>query len=144
MSVLLYLPGVLIILVKRRGVAGTIRAVVQMVAVQVLLGRRFLAEYPREYFSGAFDLSRVFLYKWTVNWRFVDEDIFLSPIFARALLVGHLSILVAFGWFKWTKKDGGVPFLLKRALRYPTQPASPLMVSADGEFFLTFLVSVRC
>jgi alpha-1,3-mannosyltransferase len=132
MSVLLYLPGILVILVKRRGIATTLRLTLVMGAIQMLLGRRFMTHYPLEYLQGAFDLSRVFLYKWTVNWRFVDEKTFLSPGFARALLIGHVSVLILFGWQRWTKKDGGVTFVLKRALRYPFEPASNPKISADG------------
>lgn len=54
------------------------------------------------YLSGAFDLSRVFLYKWTVNWRFLTEERFLSPQFSKSLLIGHLSFLVFFGLTRWT------------------------------------------
>ncbi|KAI0032272.1 mannosyltransferase [Vararia minispora EC-137] len=138
MSVFLYLPGILVILVKRRGIMTTVRLVLTMVALQALLARRFLAEYPREYLQGAFDLSRVFLYKWTVNWRFIDEHTFLSPAFARALLLGHVSVLVAFGWYRWTKKDGGVHFVLRHALLKPSEPASLVTLSSDEAITILF------
>ncbi|VDB88734.1 unnamed protein product [Peniophora sp. CBMAI 1063] len=130
MSVLLYIPGLLVILVKGNGLSSTIRNVFMMVALQMLLGRRFLTEFPREYLRGAFDLSRVFLYKWTVNWRFVDEQTFLSPNFARALLIGHITMLVAFG-FRWSQRDGGVALLLRRALTYPKEACSYLTITTD-------------
>jgi alpha-1,3-mannosyltransferase len=132
MSVLLYLPGLLVILVKGYGISSTIRNVFMMVALQMLLGRRFLTEFPREYLNGAFDLSRVFLYKWTVNWRFLNEQTFLSPTFARALLIGHAIVLVVFG-FRWSQRDGGVALLLRRALTYPKEACSYLTITPDGQ-----------
>lgn len=144
MSVLLYLPGILVVLVKRNGLVATLRLAAVMVSIQVLLGRRFLSEYPRAYLTGAFDLGRVFLYKWTVNWRFVSEESFLSPGFALALLLGHLSALLAFGWFRWTRRDGGPLFVLKRALLSPTQPASPVVITADGKTYSLLTLRFVC
>lgn len=132
MSNLLYLPGILVILVKRRGLATTLRLVITMFSLQALIAMPFLREHPWPYLKNAFDLSRIFLYKWTVNWRFVDEETFLSASFAKALLLGHLSVLVAFGAFQWCRKDGGLANVFNRALRFPARGASPATISPDG------------
>ncbi|RDB24043.1 putative Dol-P-Man:Man(5)GlcNAc(2)-PP-Dol alpha-1,3-mannosyltransferase [Hypsizygus marmoreus] len=131
MSILLYLPGLLVILFKRRGLFSTCRHLMTMVAVQTLLASPFLAEDFWAYVNSAFDLSRVFLYKWTVNWRFVDEKIFLSRQWALGLLVGHVSVLVLFGLFKWCRDDGGVWRVLDRGLRQPHLPAGIAPTTAD-------------
>lgn len=55
----------------------------------------------REYLSRAFDLGRQFLFKWTVNWRFVGEELFLSRHFTYSLLVAHVGILVLFLHTRW-------------------------------------------
>jgi alpha-1,3-mannosyltransferase len=55
------------------------------------------------YFERAFDFGRQFLYKWTVNWRFVDEKTFLSREFAIGLLVVHVSIILYFMQHRWVK-----------------------------------------
>ncbi|KXN82615.1 Dol-P-Man:Man(5)GlcNAc(2)-PP-Dol alpha-1,3-mannosyltransferase [Leucoagaricus sp. SymC.cos] len=123
MSILLYLPGLLVIHFKRKGLATTLRYLLTLAAIQALLASQFLMEDPWSYLKGAFDLRRVFLYKWTVNWRFVDEATFLSPTFALSLLVGHLTTLVAFGSFRWCKPDGGVWKVLDRGVRRPLQAA---------------------
>jgi alpha-1,3-mannosyltransferase len=47
----------------------------------------------RSYFTSAYDFSRQFLHKWTVNWRFVSEDTFLSKEFKNTLLALHVSIV---------------------------------------------------
>ncbi|KAH8117363.1 glycosyltransferase family 58 protein [Phellopilus nigrolimitatus] len=129
MSVLLHIPGLLIILWQRRGIYQTVLHVLLMVIFQVVLGWPFLSEYPRQYLVGAFDLSRMFLFKWTVNWRFVGEDAFLSPLWAKSLLLGQLCALLTFAHFKWCAREGGVYQLLSRTLRNPWLPSSPL--SAD-------------
>lgn len=43
------------------------------------------------------------MFKWTVNWRFVGEETFLSKGFSIALLVGHIGTLVLFITTRWLK-----------------------------------------
>ncbi|KAJ3478157.1 hypothetical protein NLI96_g9958 [Meripilus lineatus] len=130
MSVLLYFPAILVILFKRRGVYKTVLSVLFVVAVQLFIGAPFLFHNPRSYLAYSFELTRAFFYKWTVNWRFVSEETFLSPGWARALLFGHLVTLFAFGWFKWCRQEGGVISVLSKGLRNPLQSPNP-MISAD-------------
>lgn len=133
MSVLLYLPGLLVILFKRKGLARTFSYLLSMAAIQYLVAVPFIKEDPWAYLHSAFDLGRVFLYKWTVNWRMLDEDVFLSPEFATVLMVGHVSLLVGFGLFKWCAPDGGVWPVLKRGFKRPLLPASLAPVTPDCE-----------
>ena len=51
----------------------------------------------------AFDFRRQFLHQWTVNWRFVQEDLFLSSKFAIGLLVAHVTILLLFVTTRWLR-----------------------------------------
>ena len=46
------------------------------IALQGALAAPFLAVAPASYVSKAFELSRVFLYRWTVNLRFLPEAVF--------------------------------------------------------------------
>ncbi|KAL4067824.1 mannosyltransferase [Scleroderma citrinum] len=131
MSALLYLPGLLVILFKRHGLMGTVRHMINLAAIQILLARPFLGENTRSYLWNAFDFSRVFLYKWTVNWRFVDEEIFLSPTWAKSLLLGHVTLLVAFGLYRWCRSDGGALAVIYRGLRQPSRLATLSPVSPD-------------
>ncbi|KAH7103723.1 glycosyltransferase family 58 protein [Auriculariales sp. MPI-PUGE-AT-0066] len=140
MSVILYLPAVLLILFKRRGLMRGATLVATIVQLQVLLGLPFLRTHPREYLAGAFDLSRVFLYKWTVNWRFVPEDVFLSRPFATTLLLGHVGALVAFGLFRWCRRDGGAFVLLERGLRRPSEPPS-MQPTLSADHVITLLAT---
>jgi alpha-1,3-mannosyltransferase len=134
MSALLYLPAFLVVLVKQRGLVTTIRLCLMIFSVQGLLAYPFLLEHPLPYIKNAFDLGRIFLYNWTVNWRFLSEERFLDPNFAKALLVGHVSVLVAFGLFRWCQTSGGVLVVLNRAIQNPSRPGSPVPVRADGAY----------
>ena len=70
---------------------------------QVILGLPFLTTYPMSYITRSFDMSRVFLYKWTVIWKFLPEYIFLSRPFHIILLCGHVTMLLIFIKTKWMK-----------------------------------------
>ncbi|KAG1877858.1 glycosyltransferase family 58 protein [Suillus subalutaceus] len=139
MSAILYLPGLLVILFKRHGLFATIRHMLVLACTQTLLARSFLIANAKSYLRNAFDLSRVFLYKWTVNWRFVDERTFLSPAWAKGLLLGHVTVLVTFGLFRWCRGDGGVARVLQRGLRRPGRPAG--LAPVDPDYVVTVLTT---
>ena len=69
--------------------------------METLLAVPFLRVNAIGYATRAFELSRQFLFKWTVNWRFVGEEIFVSRVFSWTLLIVHLSILVVFASTIW-------------------------------------------
>ncbi|KAF7322883.1 Dol-P-Man:Man(5)GlcNAc(2)-PP-Dol alpha-1,3-mannosyltransferase [Mycena chlorophos] len=145
MSVLLYLPALLVLLFKRQGLYGMFRHLITIGASQALFALPFLEEDHWAYLNSAFEFTRVFLYKWTVNWRMLDEEVFLSKPWANALLLGHLSVLMAFGLFKWCLQDGGVLAVLKRGIMKPDSPAAYSTVSADfiaTSFFTANLIGI--
>ncbi|VIO94954.1 Uncharacterized protein BM_BM4956 [Brugia malayi] len=63
----------------------------------------FLLHDPFSYLQRSFDLGRVFLFKWTVNWRFLSEEIFLDHRFHIFLLATHIILLFFAGylWFRY-------------------------------------------
>lgn len=101
MSALLALPAVGLILLQAIGKERAITQAGIIGYLQLLLGFPFLQANARAYFSRAFELTRVFLYKWTVNWRFVPEPAFLSKPFSLGLLGLHVSLLAAFAITRW-------------------------------------------
>ncbi|KAK0786816.1 dolichyl-P-Man:Man(5)GlcNAc(2)-PP-dolichol alpha-1,3-mannosyltransferase [Friedmanniomyces endolithicus] len=109
MSLLLALPAVGVVLWQGMGRDRALRQAVVMGQLQVLLGYPFLAADPRSYLSRAFELSRQFLFKWTVNWRFVGEQTFLSRPFSLALLGAHAALLTAFLATRWLKPTDASP-----------------------------------
>lgn len=71
-----------------------------------MLATPFLQANPSGYFERAFEFGRQFMFKWTVNWRFVPEEIFLSKEFWLGLVALHLLILVIFGVTSFLKPSG--------------------------------------
>ncbi|KAM5533260.1 hypothetical protein V8D89_013037 [Ganoderma adspersum] len=131
MSVLLYVPGILVVLFKRRGPISTLLHVLALGATQVVVGLPFLLEYPWSYLKYSYELGRVFLFKWTVNWRFLGEDLFLSSTWAKGLLAAHAGTLALFGLFRWCQRDGGVWTVLGRGLTQPWRSSAVAPVTAD-------------
>jgi len=131
MSALLYLPGLLIILWKRHGLVMMGSHLLQVIAIQYWLGKAFLEDFPRDYLTQAFDFSRAFLFKWTVNWRFLGEEIFLGRAWSTSLLIGHMCTLLLFAHFKWCREDGGLFVMMRRSLARPFKGAALSISSAD-------------
>ncbi|EMD38437.1 glycosyltransferase family 58 protein [Gelatoporia subvermispora B] len=131
MCALLYLPGLLVVLFKQHGLLATAAHVATIITSQLAIGLPFLRQYPRSYLLRSYDISRIFLYKWTVNWRFISEETFLSSRWALGLLLAHLATLVAFGLFRWCRSDGGVRNILISGIRRPSQQPQPAVVTPD-------------
>ncbi|XP_047337734.1 dol-P-Man:Man(5)GlcNAc(2)-PP-Dol alpha-1,3-mannosyltransferase isoform X2 [Impatiens glandulifera] len=108
MNVLLYAPPLLLLMLKAMDIVGVISALAGAALVQVLLGLPFLLEYPVAYISNAFNLGRVFVHFWSVNFKFIPEPVFVSKEFAVSLLITHLMLLALFAHYKWCKHEGGL------------------------------------
>lgn len=143
MNILLYLPALLMLLVLSRGLAKTIAHAVVISLTVVAVSLPFLLVHPQQYLQYAFEFSRAFLYKWTVNWRFLPQEVFESSSFASGLLAIHFNALCLFGIGKWTDLDGGVIAVLGRAFAQPWRPAGLRPVTADRMFQL-FHSSLGC
>ncbi|KAL8755661.1 MAG: hypothetical protein Q9199_003493 [Rusavskia elegans] len=103
MSLLLAAPAIGTILLQALPFKRAVNAAFLMAQVQLTIAFPFLPVNPLGYISRAFEFSRQFLYKWTVNWRFLDEETFLSREFAIALLAAHLGFLLLFTTTRWLK-----------------------------------------
>ncbi|KAI4498497.1 hypothetical protein M0802_006432 [Mischocyttarus mexicanus] len=93
MNILLFAPA---LLTAYLCVLGTMKTVIHLficAIIQIILGLPFLIENPISYVKGAFNLGRIFEFKWTVNWRFLSEEIFVNPYFHVLLLILHLLLL---------------------------------------------------
>lgn len=103
MSLLLSLPGVIVVLFLGRGFWGCLRLVWLMIQVQMAIGVPFFSTNAKGYLGRAFELSRQFKFQWTVNWRMLGEETFLSRWFALSLLAAHVLVLVGFIVKKWIR-----------------------------------------
>ncbi|XP_072496558.1 dol-P-Man:Man(5)GlcNAc(2)-PP-Dol alpha-1,3-mannosyltransferase isoform X2 [Notamacropus eugenii] len=125
MNILLFAPGLLFLLLSQFGLRGALPKLGICALLQVVLGLPFLLENPAGYLSRSFDLGRQFLFRWTVNWRFLPEALFLSRAFHLALLAAHLSLLALFAFCRWPRSGESLLSLLKEpSKRKP--PGRPL------------------
>ena len=122
MSILLAAPGLGIVLLQALPRKRVINMVMLMAQVQLMLAIPFMAVNPRSYVSRAFQLTRQFLFRWTVNWRFVGEERFLSQGFAVSLLLTCLHLLTLFAFTRWTRPSGMTPWSLAKTIFKPLPP----------------------
>lgn len=111
MNTLLVLPAVALIYLQSLGRNTALLHAISMASIQALVAAPFAVPFPRSYLSRAFELTRVFFYKWTVNWRFIGEETFLSKEFALTLLGLHAVLLVGFASTLWIRPSGGLSLL---------------------------------
>jgi alpha-1,3-mannosyltransferase len=115
---------------------------------KLLLGYPFLAAYPWSYVSRAFEFTRQFQFKWTVNWRFIGEETFLSRPFSLSLLALHISLLTVFLLGRWMQPSstGGraisIPTLFKRLIHPPPKDVQASIArQVTPDFILTSVLS---
>ncbi|KAI8944101.1 glycosyltransferase [Xylaria longipes] len=148
MSLLLVLPAVGVILLLGRGFTGSLQLAAIIAQVQFTLAVPFLRANAQGYLSRAFELSRQFFFKWTVNWRFVGEDVFLSRPFAMGLLALHASVLLWFIVNKWLKIAGKpwpaiVAPMLKLSSPFSPQEGARISAQVTPEYVMTTILSAN-
>ena len=104
MNLLLFAPGVLLVLLLAAGWRESLLCLSICAATQLAIGYPFLSTYPLQYLKKAFELSRVFMYKWTVNFKFLEESVFLSKGLSVALLLLTLGGMVTM-YIKWLSEN---------------------------------------
>eukprot|EP00112_Aurelia_sp_Birch-Aquarium-sp1_P018272 Seg434.6 transcript_id=Seg434.6/GoldUCD/mRNA.D3Y31 product=Dol-P-Man:Man protein_id=Seg434.6/GoldUCD/D3Y31 len=114
MNIILFAPGLLLLLLLTFGIPHTLIKISICASVQLLLGLPFLLTNPVAYIARSFDLGRQFFFKWTVNWRFLPEWLFLNRYFHIGLLFLHVTCLAVFWFRKWPKPVNGWLSLFKK------------------------------
>ncbi|KAL6256849.1 hypothetical protein P5V15_011785 [Pogonomyrmex californicus] len=94
MNILLFAPALLVAYLCTLGTLKTLMHLSICALIQLILGLPFLLENSMAYIMGAFNLGRVFEFKWTVNWRFLPEEIFVHPYLHMSLLFLHVLTLL--------------------------------------------------
>ncbi|RCH82160.1 dolichyl-P-Man:Man(5)GlcNAc(2)-PP-dolichol alpha-1,3-mannosyltransferase, partial [Rhizopus stolonifer] len=135
MNVLLFFPAYGILLWQTIGAYKTIAQLGLMVLIQIGLGYPFLSQYSSSYLSKAFEFSRVFDYTWTVNWRMMSEETFVSSWFAKELLAGHAFTLLMFIVCIWCPPKGGLIYVFKQGFSFK-KPS--IMISNDDIICMMF------
>ena len=100
MNMFLHSPGVLLLLLVACGLQETVFCLSLCALVQLILGYPFLTTFPVEYLSKAFELGRVFMFKWTVNYKFLPEEVFVSKELSICLLILTALTYILFA-IKW-------------------------------------------
>ena len=144
MNVLLMAPPVFMLMMEGASRATTLASLAAAAAVQLALGAPFLAAHPWSYLRRSFDLGRQFMYEWTVNFRFLPEEVFLSKALSRSLLAAHAALLLVFAHRSWCAGMGGMPRAIARGLSSrsrtaPVHPAHVMYVVFSGN-----LIGVLC
>ncbi|OHX00487.1 dolichyl-p-man:man c -pp-dolichyl mannosyltransferase [Colletotrichum incanum] len=148
MSLLLVLPAVGVILFLGRGFGGSLRAAWLMAQVQIVIGVPFFSNNAKGYLGRAFELSRQFFFKWTVNWRFVGEETFLSKPFSIALLGLHLFTLLVFIFTRWLNPaqrplSSLVPAMLQGKSPFSPREEAQVASRVTPRYVLTTILSAN-
>ncbi|EOD10317.1 alpha-1,3-mannosyltransferase ALG3 isoform c [Emiliania huxleyi CCMP1516] len=101
MNALLFAPALALLTLRECGWAGA-----------VATAWPFLRANAAGYLGRAFELSRAFEHRWSVNWAMLSPAAFGSAALARGLLAAHLCLLLAFAHWR----------LLGGAVRGPLPP----------------------
>lgn len=142
MNALLYAPGLAVLLCQAVGFWPALiqYALSICLPIQLVLAAPFLFTDPIAYVARALELTRKFMYKWSVNGAFLDPNVFSSSSLAITLLGAHLVTLLLAAHFKWTPPNsGGLIGLLTRSLSFKTQrrrlkPTHILLVLFSSNF----------
>jgi len=100
MNMLLQAPGLLLVFLLSLGWWDTFICLSICAITQLILGYPFLSTFPIEYLTRSFDIGRVFMHIWTVNLKFLPEDLFIRKELGLVLLLLTLVVMCLFGR-KW-------------------------------------------
>jgi alpha-1,3-mannosyltransferase len=96
MNVILFAPALWMLMIEDIGMYGSLHCIFMCALVQVVVGAPFLTANFWGYVGRSFELGRVFTFKWSVNYKFLPEDIFVSKQLAISLLLLHVVVLSCF------------------------------------------------
>lgn len=96
MNILLYAPALFFFYLINLGVKDTLKQLFVCGIIQLVLGLPFLISAPVAYLKGSFDVGRVFNHTWTVNYRFLNIEVFENKCFHLTLLAIHVMLLIIF------------------------------------------------
>ena len=102
MSAMLYLPALLLNLNYHFGLVKTALSIVFLIVMQFIIGLEWILHDWKAYIGKAFEFDRVFMFKWSVNWQFLGEEVATGKKLAQYLLIAHLGLLLIFLIFKWS------------------------------------------
>ncbi|CAK1358619.1 unnamed protein product [Cercospora beticola] len=143
MTLVLALPAVGMVLWQGVGRDKAFYQAQSMVQVQGLIAYPFIMGGLSSYLTRAFEFTRQFMFKWTVNWRFVGEETFLSKPFSYGLLATHAMILYTFIVGRWTRPSlWTLPEMIHYLFDPPPKPEQNRIARrVTPDFILTSILS---
>lgn len=96
MNILLYAPVLFFFYLINLGFKKTFAQLFICGILQLFLATPFILTNPIAYLTASFDIGRVFNQTWTVNYRFLDIEVFESKYFHITLLAIHVILLALF------------------------------------------------
>lgn len=108
MSAALLLPAHATQLLLVGGWRGALGHAALFCAVQIALALPFLVTAPAHYVAAAFELTRQFEQRWSVNGQLLSGALFADRRVHAALLGAHVALLVAFAHWRWLGRRGGL------------------------------------
>lgn len=139
MNILLYAPAMTVVYLRALGLQRSVLEAFRVILIQGIIAFPFLRQDARSYITSAFNLSRVFLYKWTVNLRFLDEAKFLDKRLAKGLLTAHLIIILTFIFYRWTGISKTGSKWIKANVAPPNKSIERNKRLPSGRFIITSL-----
>jgi len=147
MSLLLPLPAIGAVLFLGQGFKRALSQGFWIIRIHVLLALPFLGTNWRGYVSRAFDFSREFLFKWTVNWRFIGEEAFLSKGFSISLLAGHVAALALFVGTRWLRPaESPITGMVQKCMKFQEpfgQMQHAVSIRISPNYILTTILSAN-
>lgn len=104
MNIFLFAPGLFYVLVRALPATQVVVCLGICALWQLFAGYPFLLHDPVSYLKRAFELGRVFTYRWSVNFQCVPEAVFLSPEFGLGLLMATLGCWVLVWRTRWARR----------------------------------------
>ncbi|XP_076231483.1 alg3, alpha-1,3- mannosyltransferase [Calliopsis andreniformis] len=137
MNILLFAPALLVAYLCNLGLFKTIIHLFICGFIQIILGLPFILHNPLAYIKGAFNFGRVFEFKWTVNWRFLPEYIFVHPYFHVSLLLLHILTLVYCmpKWIKYMKSYANLKHV-EKSLQPQLRKKEKIDMSTMSQLFI--------
>ena len=113
MSALLFAPGVAFLLFQNLSFWSAIGHILLVCGgIQLLLGLPFLTTHPIAYIHKAFELTRVFELKWSVNYQFLTNEVFTSKSVSILLLFFTMGLYVLFYRKVWLRRKNDILLIL--------------------------------
>ncbi|CAJ1012689.1 putative ALG3 protein [Leishmania naiffi] len=104
MNVLLFAPGMLYVMLRTLPLRRVAWYLFICAVWQVVAGMPFLAHNYKAYLSKSFELDRVFMHRWSLNYQFLDAELFTKPGFGQALLAMTAATWVLLWRMRWAPR----------------------------------------